>query len=329
VTLTKRIAACLLGAASTLGWFTPVIAAEGGHGAYLLGLKGPGAGIAPPPGIYFSNNLYYYNASATANRLIPTVGGEAIANVKAKVWLSLPSILWSTPVEILGGRLMVSALIPVGGPSVDAGATVSSRFVNPVLTPARNDSVSSYGDPVVSAQLGWKAGHFHWTAGVSTFLPIGDYKEGALANVANHRLAADVNGALTWLDPNIGLDLSVAAGVTFNKQNESTKYRTGNEFHVEWAAVQNLTKEFSIGAVGYYYRQFSGDGGPGATLGAFKGEVAAVGGTIGYTFKAGQLPISTRLRVYREFDVRNRVQGTAAFFTVSMPLYVHQAAVAR
>ena len=40
--------------------FTPVSplqAAENGVGFYLLGLRGPLAGITPPPGVYFQNDF--------------------------------------------------------------------------------------------------------------------------------------------------------------------------------------------------------------------------------------------------------------------------------
>src|SRR5262245_31203655 len=33
---------------------------------------------------------------------------------------------------------------------------------------------------------------------------------------------------------------------------------------------------------------------------------------------AGQTQVSTRLKVYREFDVTNRLEGTAAFFTIAL-----------
>jgi hypothetical protein len=62
------------------------------------------------------------------------------------------------------------------------------------------------------------------------------------------------------------------------------------------------------------------DSGTGAVLGAFEGRVVALGGSIGYTFEVGKLPISTRIKVYREFDVVNRPQGTAGYFTVSLPI---------
>ena len=55
-------------------------------------------------------------------------------------------------------------------------------------------------------------------------------------------------------------------------------------------------------------------------LGPFKGRVAALGGMVGYMFKADGRDISTRVRVYREFDVQNRLEGTAGFITLAMPL---------
>ena len=46
---------------------------------------------------------------------------------------------------------------------------------------------------------------------------------------------------------------------------------TGDEFHLEWAATKYLTKEFTIGLVGYYYQQLTPDSGVGPSLGAFEG----------------------------------------------------------
>jgi hypothetical protein len=318
----RHAAIAALGLLGVACGMAPLHAAEGGHGVYLLGLKGPGAGITPPPGLFFANTVYWYQGSNNANRAFPVVGGQTVANIRATVWLDLPSIAFVTPLEILGGNLGFSALVPLGGPSVDANATLTSPLLPGSPARALHDSVSTYGDPAVTTFLGWHAGNFHWTAGVTGFFPIGDYQKGALANVANHRGAADFNGAITWLDPAIGLDVSVAAGITTSLENTATNYRTGNELHVEGAITQNFNPQFSLGVVGYYYDQLSGDTGTGATLGAFKGRVAALGGSVGYNFKLGELPVSTRVKVYREFDVKNRLEGTAGYFTISMPLYV-------
>jgi hypothetical protein len=133
----------------------------------------------------------------------------------------------------------------------------------------------------------------------------------------------DVFGSATWLDPELGIDISTSAGFTFNGVNHYTDYHTGDEFHVEAAASKFLTKDFSVGLMGYYNQQVTGDSGQGATLGPFKGRVAAFGGTAGYTFHLGQIPISTRIKVFREFDSKNRLQnGRVGLLTLSMPLWV-------
>jgi hypothetical protein len=113
--------------------------------------------------------------------------------------------------------------------------------------------------------LGWEAGNFHWQTGLLVNVPIGDYQEGEISNIAFHHWGADASASMTWLDPTIGLDLSASVGMTFNAENPSTDYRTGNEFHFEWAAVQHFNEQFDAGLVGYYYQQVTGDSGVGAT----------------------------------------------------------------
>jgi|GEM_PF-4615209 len=57
-----------------------------------------------------------------------------------------------------------------------------------------------------------------------------------------------------------------------------------------------------------------------ADLGAFKGRVTALGGTIAYNFKVAEVPVSARIKIYREFNAKNRQEGTAGFLTLSFPL---------
>src|SRR4051812_4154325 len=54
----------------------------------------------------------------------------------------------------------------------------------------------------------------------------------------------------------------------------------------------------------------------------FKGRDSAIGGTVGYTFKIGDPPISPRVKVLRDFDVKNRLHGTVGWLPVSFPLWV-------
>jgi hypothetical protein len=288
-----------------------LFAAESGSGAYLLGIKGQGAGITPPPGLFFSNQIYSYSGSVGGS--IPFEGGGVGVGVKGQPTVDIASILWVTNTSVLGGNLGFTATVPVGQVNINAQvAGLSAR-----------DDVFTFGDPSFGAFVGHHSGKVHSQFGATLFLPIGDYQDGDLANLAKHRAAADVFSAVTWFDPESGVDFSNTVGITFNARNTATDYTTGTEFHWEGSLTKKITPQFSAGVVGYYYKQLTADSGPGtAVLGDFKGEVSALGLTAGYDFMAGNTPVSTRVRYYHEFSAKSRLEGDAVFVSVSMPLSI-------
>ncbi|KAA3503965.1 transporter [Rhizobium rhizogenes] len=294
-------------------------AAEGGAGFYLLGSKGPAAAITPPPGVFFSNDVYIYSGDLGGGRALPA-GGRLAVGVEGSAVIDVPTVLWILPEEVMGGHLGLTATLPIGWKKTDADLTLAGPRGGSV-SGSVSDPVFTVGDPVLGGLLGWEAGNFHWQTSLLVNVPIGDYQEGQISNIAFHHWGADVSVGATWLDPAIGLDLSAVVGMTFNAENPATDYRTGNEFHFEWAAVQHFNEQFDAGLVGYYYNQVTGDSGAGATS-DFKGRAVAIGATIGWTFKAGELPISTRIKYFHEFSTENRAEGDAVFLTVSMPLSI-------
>lgn len=295
-------------------------AAEAATGVYILGSRTVGAGITPPAGVYFQDDTYFYSGKIAGGTTLPT-GGLLVANVSATTWINLPTTLWVTPAKILGGDLAFSLTTPFGEPRINANLLVNSPRFGPIGVNA-SDANFDMSDFFLNSFIGWHSGNFHWQLGVGGVIPSGTYVAGQLSNVSLNRPAIDIFGAITWLDPAIGWDLSAAAGFTFNRTNTATDYKTGDEFHLEWGATKYLTKEFTIGMVGYFYQQLTPDSGSGARLGAFEGRVVALGGTFGYTFEVGKIPVSTRIKVFREFDVQNRMEGTAGFLTVAFPLWI-------
>ncbi|MCJ2059497.1 transporter [Methylobacterium sp. J-048] len=296
-------------------------AAEAAQGVYILGNRGPLAGVTPPPGFYFESETYFYQGDLGGNRTFQS-GGVVAANVKLDISATFMTPVWVTPVEILGGNLGFSITIPFGTPNVSAGAVLSSPRIDRIISGRERDAVFDVGDIYLASFVGWHSGNFHWSATALGVVPSGSYETGQLSNISLNRPALDLSGALTYLDPVLGYELSVVPGITFNWINPATQYLTGTEFHLEWSASKYLSKELSLGLVGYFYDQLTGDGGSGDRIGPFKGRVTALGGQIGYTLKVGEIPVSTNVRVLREFDVTNRFQGTATYLTISAPLWV-------
>ncbi len=73
---------------------------------------------------------------------------------------------------------------------------------------------------------------------------------------------------------------------------------------------------------GYHFQQLTGDSGAGATLGDFEGRVTGLGPMMSATFMLGPIPVTTNLRYFREFNVKNRLEGDAGWLTITIPLWV-------
>ncbi|TDR85117.1 SphA family protein [Enterovirga rhinocerotis] len=317
MTRSAKIIATILLALPTLS-AVPAAATEGGGSLYVPGIHGPMAGFVPPPAFYLANNVFYYSGDFSAGRRTQ-IGGALVADVKANIALNFITPTWITPVEVFGGNLGFAVSVPFGSPRVQAGALIAAPRLGRTAAFQADDNVFNVGDPVVSSLIGWHAGNLHWSLTGSVSIPSGSYRDGALSNVSFNRPIGDLTAAVTWLDPSLGLDVSGAVGFEVNGRNAATDYRSGNAVHFDLAITKSLTKELSLGVIAGHYEQVSADRGS-PLLGQFKGRTTAVGGTLNYSFKIGETPVSTGIRILREVEVRNRPQGTMGFLTISFPL---------
>lgn len=273
------------------------------------------AGFVPPPGVYVQSDHYFYSGDAGADIQLP-LGANLAAGVDADAYFGINTGLWVLPEKLLGGHLGLGVSLVSGWKDITADASIGPFGVN------LQDDRGAFGDPVLSAMLGWHQGNWHTNVYTMINTPIGQWERGDLANIGFNRWAIDTGGAVTYLDQANGHELSAAIGFTYNFENPDTDYKSGTEFHIEAALVQHLSKELAVGVVGYYYDQISGDSGAGARLGDFEGRVAAVGPMISYTFMCGQIPVTTSLRYFKEFAAENRLEGDSGLFTLVMPLSV-------
>lgn len=296
-------------------------ASEAGTSFYLLGSGGPAAAVMPPvKGLFLDNEVYYYDGSARGSKQF-VVGGNLVAGLDATILADFPTVLWVPSTDFLGGTLAVGGAVPFGQPDVNVSAVITGPLGGQIGV-SRSDDAFIVGDPILTAALGWKSDKTHIQASTMVNIPIGDYRDGELANLAFHRWAADVSLAATWRDEEAGWDLSGKTGFTFNGENEDTDYDTGTEFHVEGSIEKIITPKFSAGVLAYHFQQVSGDSGEGAVLGPFKGRVSGVGGTAAYNFTLAKRPATLRFRAIHEFDAKNRLEGDSFWLGLSVPLHM-------
>ncbi len=314
-----RILAVALLASASVVVACPAQAVEYGISNYLLGYSIPMSGYTPPTGIYYQNTFYLYDGSAGRNVQFP-FGRVAALGIDMNFAANITTAAWYTDATILGGTLGVAATVPVLGErtSVSAAFTGPSGITRQLGT---SDSINALGDSAFSAILGWHAGESHWNLTVTAFTPTGYYNPDALSFTGLNRPGIDIKAAYTFLSLQTGLELTLAPGVTINAINNQTSYQSGAEFHLEYAAIQHLPGGAYAGVGGYYYQQFTGDGG--ALVPAilpFEGRIASVGPVVGYTFKVGSQEVNLAGRWFHELAAKNRVQGDSFFASLGFRL---------
>ena len=295
-------------------------ATESAKQIYLLGYRSSLAGVMPPPGVYVQSDKFLYEADASPSLDIE-IDGRIFVDVKAEIKLEVPTFIWITKQQILGGSLGFFAITPVGWQKVNVGAQLSGPN-GLTIGGKQKKELTSYADPFVLSYLGWHAGNFHWQVGAGTTIPVGDYKKGRIANwgFGDDVWGFDVGAAFTWFDQQRGLELTVSPGVTFRTENTATNYKSGDELHVEWAAMKHLATGQSLGLVGYHFEQLTGDSGSGALLGDFKGRATALGAQVGFNFNLAGRQASLKLKGFQEFNVRNRLTARHGWLTFAIPL---------
>jgi len=315
--LRKSFAVLALALAASVGMRAgQAAAAEGAVGFYLLGSTTTNAGILPPPGSYLIDYNFYYSGSTSFT--LDIAGLTVSGGIDGTAYYNVASPLWVAPRKVLGGHVGFLMLIPIGWKDVKAGLAASTPGVQAQAN--LQDDDANFGDIVPGMMLGWHQGNWHFKTHTLVNVPVGFWERGDLANIGFNRWAIDNAAAFTWLDPKIGLEISALAGFTYNWENPATDYKTGTEFHVEYAAVQNFSERFALGINGFFYDQVTGDSGPGARLGPLKGRVTAIGPAMNLSFEVCKIPVAANLKYFREFDVENRLQGDAGYLVLTMPL---------
>lgn len=276
---------------------------EYGLSTYGLGSSAFSAGVTPPPGTYLTFVSGFYQAKIGGQ--LPFGGVTLNVGSKLDFFQAALNGLYVRDQTVLGGHLGLSVTVPVG--HVDMKASVTGPLGNTF-----EDSVSGggLGDVTTRLQLGWQeSADFAHTAYVQVVAPSGRYAVGFQPIIGLHRPGIDTGWAFTWTEKSSKLQFNGTAGFTFNFENEATDYQSGTDFHFEWAVGREICTGLIFGAVGYDYRQLTGNSGPSARLGPFEGSVDAIGPGLTYTTLVGRTPLILNARYYQEFNAEHRWEG--------------------
>ena len=294
-----------------------VRADEGGVSYWLPGTYGSLSAVPAVAGWSFSTFNYYDSVSAGKNADFVRGGGiEAGLNARIDFQYLYPAYVFATPV--LGGQASLGMGALVGPNTTSALATVTGPGGNS-LAGSRSGSVFGVGDLYPTGSLRWNSGR-QQRHDLSHRRHSGRPLQCAATGKSRHwaRRGRRGCGGCTYFDPQTGHEFSAVIGATYNLMNPATQYKNGIDGHLDWGAAQFLSASLEVGAVGYVYDQLTGDSGSGAKLGPFELRVIGIGPQVCYLFPIGGMQGYVNLKIYDEFDARNRPSGWNAWLTLSI-----------
>lgn len=292
--LTPTLAGCLLATVVPLAGAT-----EGGGSSYPMGVENYLSGALPPPGWYAQVYAQHY----AADDLIDNDGHALPVDFRLRANVIAPRLVWVTDKTVLGGNLAAQAIVPL----VDLEVAVNGN----------RDENRGVGDVIFGPALGYHySDRFHAVYALDIFAPTGSYERDALANLGRNYWALEPVAAFTYMDPS-GLNADLKLMYDFNAENPDTSYRSGQEFHGDFALGWGTGNGWVWGVGGYFYRQVTDDRLDGERVEGNKGRAFALGPSIKYTSRDGWFLTA---KWQRESGVRNRPEGAAYWLKLTVPL---------
>lgn len=310
--------------ASVATWSSPAQAVEGGSGAYLLGSRDTFAGIVPGPGTYITNSFVFMSGKGPTLSL----GGVPVTSPEVNIYINKLDIAHFFDGQVFGGTAGVVLTVPwvIGD--------VTGEFLPSAPFQGFKDENNGFGDIVVTPLIGWHDGNFHYSTGLSIFLPVGKYNTASITaappavddilNFGKNRWAFMPTFNATYFDTTTGLEVSGSLGITFSTINTTTDWQTAPELSFEAAILQHLPNGLAFGLSGYAYQQIGEDSGSGADnfrtlLGAesLQARVFGIGPVATYNTKFGETPVGFKLKYTHEFEARRRFESSIVWGSIN------------
>ncbi|KFZ37918.1 hypothetical protein HR45_08755 [Shewanella mangrovi] len=267
-------------------------ATEGGGNVYPNGAEGFMAGALPPQGLYYQNFLNHY----TVNKLTDSNGDNSGADINLQATADVSRFIYMTDKKLFGADWGMYTTIPL----VHVSGEVAANGV-PVLS----STTSGLGDISISPlMLAWHQPNFHYAFALEVTAPTGEYNMNRFANPGRNYWVFTPVFVATYL--NNGFEASAKFMYDFNGKNDDTHYKSGQEFHFDYAVGYHLNN-YTLGIAGYYYQQMTDDKQNGAVyLDGYKGKAFAIGPALKLDTAAGY---SLELRYQSEVSTENKPEG--------------------
>lgn len=291
-------------------------AEEGGSGHYVPGSMASFVdAVAPDEAFLLRLNVVDYRGSAGKDLLLPIAGTTALG-VAAQSTAAGLTAFWRPPIEIgQGWSYAMSATLPYVWMRVTASASAGKYGA------ALSSSSDGLGDMVLMPlMLNQNIDpDFNINYRLALYAPTGSYEVGRLSNTGKNFWTAEPTVGLMYFGKQNGIEASLFTGVDFNRENPATQYKSGTQFHLDGTLSQHFPWQgglAGLGLTGYFYRQVTDDSGPGASLGAFRGQTTGIGPVASFVTKLGGHDLIAELKWLHELDVQNRLKGDFVWLKV-------------
>lgn len=299
-------------AALCLAAGAPAHAEEGGAGHYIPGTLSSFIDVVPPSETFLARlNVVHYDGSY--GRSLP-FAGLTVANANVKSTGYGLTMLWRPPLELAPNwSYAMSATIPYVTMQITGDVRVTTVGASQ-FDVQRSGRTSGLGDVVLMPLMLNYVVDPDLSVNFRTtfYAPTGSYELGRLANPGKNYWTFEPTLGLAYLGKDNGIEATLFAGVSYNRENPATHYKTGTQVHVDGTLAQHLPAAgglLGLGLNAYYYQQVTGDSGTGATFGDFKGESVGLGPVISFVKKIGGHDTITELKWLHEASTENRLKG--------------------
>lgn len=279
----------------------PAPATERGASHYFPGATRDFAvAVARAPGARFTSETRFANGR---HQLRGTAGTLARAEIFRAT--ELLGAFYSFERNVLGGRVEIGATLPVGFVRTDAASVASAGR-------------AGLGDvEFIPLAWHWSWRKLHLKVQEKIFAPTGGFSRAHRSDIGLHYWSFDSSLAATWFNDGSGTELSAEAGLLTHRRNASTGYKTGDEFHLDFALNQFWTPHFAFGARGYYYNQVGSDRLGGSTLRGVEARALGFGPALEWAPEAFDRKLRITGSWLRDVESQNRSHGSHARLTLT------------